>query len=116
MQETRPSRPVFLIYKSAINRTQKLGLLYGNLSKKEIFRTIQRAEKYRGVLRENILRVLESRLDVILYRIGFFKTIPSARQWIIHRKILVNQQVVTIPHYQVKAGDVISVARVKSDI
>ena len=109
-------RDLSSIYKSQLIERKKLGLLYGNLSKKEIFRTIQRAEKYRGVLRENILRVLESRLDVILYRIGFFKTIPSARQWIIHRKILVNQQVVTIPHYQVKAGDVISVARVKSDI
>ena len=109
-------RDLSSIYKSQLIERKKLGLLYGNLSKKEIFRTIQRAEKYRGVLRENILRVLESRLDVILYRIGFFKTIPSARQWIIHRKILVNQQVVTIAHYQVKAGDVISVARVKSDI
>lgn len=104
------------IYKSQLMERKKLGLLYGNLSKKEIYRTIQRAEKYRGVLRENVLRMLESRLDVILYRIGFFKTIPSARQWIIHRKILVNQQVVTIAHYQVKAGDVISVDRVESDI
>ncbi len=104
------------IYKSQLMERKKLGLLYGNLSKKEIYRTIQRAEKFRGVFRENVLRVLESRLDVILYRIGFFKTIPSARQWIIHRKILVNQQVVTIAHYQVKAGDVISVDRVERDI
>lgn len=101
-------------YKSQLMERKKLGLLYGNLSKKEIYRTIQRAEKYRGVLRENILRLLESRLDVILYRIGFFKSIPSARQGIIHRNILVNQQVVTIAHYQVKAGDMISVDRKKS--
>ena len=97
------------IYKLQLKERKKLSLLYGNLSKKEIYRTIQKAEKYRGALRDNILRVLESRLDVILYRVGFFKTIPTARQWIIHRKILVNQQVVTIAHYQVKAGDVVSV-------
>ena len=97
------------IYKLQLRERKKLALLYGNLSKKEIYRTIQIAEKYRGALRDNIFRVLESRLDVILYRVGFFKTIPTARQWIIHRKILVNQQVVTIAHYQVKAGDVVSV-------
>ena len=97
------------IYKLQLKERKKLALLYGNLSKKEIYRTIQKAEKYRGALRDNILRVLESRLDVILYRVGFFKSIPTARQWIIHRKILVNQQVVTIAHYQVKAGDVVSV-------
>ena len=97
------------IYKLQLKERKKLSILYGNLSKKEIYRTIQKAEKYRGALRDNILRVLESRLDVILYRVGFFKTIPTARQWIIHRKILVNQQVVTIAHYQVKAGDVVSV-------
>ena len=97
------------IYKLQLKERKKLSLLYGNLSKKEIYRTIQKAEKYRGALRDNILRVLESRLDVILYRVGFFKSIPTARQWIIHRKILVNHQVVTIAHYQVKAGDVVSV-------
>ena len=97
------------IYKSQLRERKKLALLYGNLSKKEIYRTIQKAEKYRGALRDNILRVLESRLDVILYRVGFFKSIPTARQWIIHRKILVNQQVVTIAHYQLKSGDVVSV-------
>ena len=97
------------IYKSQLRERKKLALLYGNLSKKEIYKTIQKAEKYRGPLRDNILRVLESRLDVILYRVGFFKSIPTARQWIIHRKILVNQQVVTIAHYQVKAGDIVSV-------
>ena len=102
------------IYKSQLMERKKLGLLYGNLSKKEIYRTIETAEKYRGVFRENVLRVLESRLDVILYRIGFFNSIPSARQSIIHRKILVNQQIVTIAHYQVKAGDVVSVDRRES--
>lgn len=102
------------IYKSQLMERKKLGLLYGNLSKKEIYRTIETAEKYRGVFRENVLRILESRLDVILHRIGFFNSIPSARQSIIHRKILVNQQVVTIPHYQVKAGDVVSVDRSES--
>ncbi len=102
------------IYKSQLMERKKLGLLYGNLSKKEIYRTIETAEKYRGVFRENVLRVLESRLDVILYRIGFFNSIPAARQSIIHRKILVNQQVVTIAHYQLKAGDVVSVDRKES--
>ena len=105
--KNRRDRPS--IYKLQLKERKKLALLYGNLSKKEIYRTIQKAEKYRGALRDNILRVLESRLDVILYRVGFFKTIPTARQWIIHRKILVNQQLVTIPHYHVKAGDVVSV-------
>ena len=60
------------IYKSQLMERKKLGLLYGNLSKKEIYRTIETAEKYRGVFRENVLRVLESRLDVILYRIWLF--------------------------------------------
>jgi len=63
----------------------------------------------KGATGENLLQLLESRLDNVVYRMGFGSTRAEARQLVSHKGILVNGSVVNIPSYQVKAGDVVSV-------
>ena len=67
------------------------------------------AARQRGATGENLLRLLESRLDNVVYRMGFGSTRAESRQLVSHRAILVNGQSVNIPSYQVNPGDVISI-------
>ena len=81
--------------------------IYGILEKQ--FRNYYKeAARQRGATGENLLRLLESRLDNVVYRMGFGSTRAEARQLVSHRSILVNGQSVNIPSYQVAPGDVIS--------
>ena len=89
---------------------KKLRILYGNLSNREINAVIKQAKTNRGGLGDNIFRLLESRLDVVLCKIGFFTTISFARQWVYHGKVQVNSQVLTIANYNLQAGDVVSIS------
>ena len=66
------------------------------------------AARLKGATGENLLQLLESRLDNVVYRMGFGSTRAEARQMVAHKAILVNGAAVNIPSYQVKAGDVIS--------
>src|SRR5699024_11500320 len=59
---------------------------------------------------ENLLQLLETRLDNVVYRMGFAVTRPAARQLVSHRGVTVNGQVVNLPSYQVKAGDAIALS------
>ncbi len=67
------------------------------------------AEKKSGVTGENLLQLLETRLDNVVYRLGFGASRAQARQWILHGHFRVNGKKVNIPSYLVKAGDVITV-------
>lgn len=67
------------------------------------------ADRKQGVTGENLLRLLESRLDNVVYRIGFASSRPEARQLVTHRHFTVNGQRVNIPSFRVKPGDVIAV-------
>lgn len=96
-------------YKEKLEEKKKISLLYGNLSQKMIQKTYQQALKYLGKTNENLLVLLESRLDVVLYRICFFKTLHKARQWIQHEKIKINGQIVNFSHYKLQPGDVITI-------
>ena len=87
---------------------QKIRFIYG-ISEKQLKKTFERAAKLKGIHGENILKLLESRLDNIVYRMGLAKTRRASRQIVNHGHILVNGKRVDIPSYQVKPGDIISV-------
>ena len=82
--------------------------MYG-LNERQFQKTYKEAGKMQGIHGENLLKLLESRLDNLVYRIGFASTRRAARQVVNHGHILVNGKKVNIPSYIVKPGDVISV-------
>ena len=94
-------------YGVQLQEKQKVKFMYG-LSEKQMERTFEKAVKMKGVNGENLLKLLESRLDNLVYRIGFATTRKGARQLVNHGHITVNGKRVDIPSYQVKPGDVSS--------
>lgn len=95
-------------YGLQLREKQKVRRIYGVLERQ--FRGYyQEAARRKGVTGENLLQLLESRLDNVVYRIGFGATRAEARQLVSHKAISVNGQTVNVPSYQVKPGDVIAV-------
>lgn len=88
---------------------QKLKGYYGNISEKQFRGIYQKASQMRGDTSENLIGLLERRLDAIVYRAMFVPTVFSARQFVNHGHILVNGKRVNIPSYRCVAGDVIEV-------
>jgi len=88
---------------------QKLKGYYGNITEKQFRRTYQQASHLRGDTSENLIGLLESRLDAIVYRAKFVPTVFAARQFVNHGHIKVNGKRVNIPSYRCKVGDVIEV-------
>jgi small subunit ribosomal protein S4 len=88
---------------------QKLKGYYGDLTEKQFRRIFAEAERVRGDTGENLIGLLERRLDAVVYRAKFVPTIFSARQFVNHGHVEVNGRRVNIPSYRVKEGDVISV-------
>lgn len=94
-------------YGVQLREKQKVRRIYGVLEKQ--FRNYYKAAaRQKGATGENLLRLLEARLDNVVYRMGFGSTRSETRQLVSHRAILVNGQSVNIPSYQVAPGDVIS--------
>ena len=119
--------PIFLGYDKKSNRTsaragkkmseyglqlrekQKAKFIYGVLEKP--FRNYyEKADRMKGMTGENLMTMLESRLDNVIFRLGFARTRKEARQVVDHKHVLVNGKVINIPSYLVKAGDVISLS------
>ena len=95
-------------YGVQLDEKQKAKYTYGLLEKQ--FRNLyKRANSKEGVTGEVFMQLLESRLDNVIYRMGFARTRRQARQLVSHKHIVVNGQVVNIPSYQLKEGDMISV-------
>ena len=88
---------------------QKLKGYYGDLTEKQFRRIYAEAERIRGDTGENLVGLLERRLDAVVYRSKFVATIWAARQFVNHGHIQVNGQRVNIASYRVKEGDVISI-------
>jgi small subunit ribosomal protein S4 len=88
---------------------QKLKGYYGDLTEKQFRRIYAEAERVKGDTGENLIGLLESRLDAVVYRAKFVATIFAARQFVNHGHVTVNGQRVNIPSYRVKEGDVITV-------
>lgn len=95
-------------YGIQMQEKQKVRILYG-LNEKQFRRTFEKASKMKGIAGENLLVLLESRLDNMVYRLGMARTRRSARQIVNHGHILVNGKKVDIPSYTTKVGDIISV-------
>ena len=95
-------------YGIQLREKQKLRRMYG-VFEKQFRNYYKRASMVKGSTGENLLRMLESRLDNVVYRMGFSATRAEARQLVSHRGILVNEKIVNIPSYQLKAGDKISI-------
>ncbi len=95
-------------YGIQLREKQKIRRIYGILERQ--FRNyFADAARRKGSTGENLLKILESRLDNVVYRMGFGSTRAEARQLVSHKSVVVNGQVVNIPSFQVKAGDVVSV-------
>lgn len=95
-------------YGLQLREKQKLRRMYGVLEKQ--FRNYyKKAAQRKGATGENLIRLLECRLDNVVYRMGFASTRAEARQLVSHKAISVNGNVVNIPSYQVAAGDAIGV-------
>ncbi|OGT53744.1 MAG: 30S ribosomal protein S4 [Gammaproteobacteria bacterium RIFCSPHIGHO2_12_FULL_42_13] len=95
-------------YGTQLRMKQLIKRYYGVLEKK-FHLYYEEADRIKGSTGENLLRLLESRLDNVVYRMGFAVTRAEARQLVSHKSILVNGHVVNIPSYSTKPGDVISV-------
>jgi len=96
-------------YAVQLREKQKVRRLYGVLEKQ--FRNYyKKAARQKGATGENLLQLLEGRLDNVVYRMGFGATRAESRQLVSHKGILVNGRVVNIPSYQVSAEDVVAVA------
>ena len=95
-------------YGIQLQEKQKVRFMYG-LTEKQFHKVFDKAQKMQGIAGENLLMLLESRLDNIVYRLGMAKTRRAARQVVNHGHILVNDRKVDIPSYRVMPGDVVSV-------
>lgn len=94
-------------YGTQLKEKQKVRFMYG-VNERQFKKTFTEASKMQGIQGTNFLRLLESRLDNLVYRIGFASTRRGARQLVNHGHITVNGKKVDIPSYRVKPGDVIS--------
>ncbi len=101
-------------YGIQMQEKQKVRFMYG-LNEKQFHKLFERAAKMQGVAGENLLKLLESRLDNVVYRLGLAKTRRGARQVVNHGHITVNGKKVDIPSYQVKVGDVVAVKETSLD-
>ena len=95
-------------YGLQLREKQKIKRMYGMLEK-QFHLTFERAQRMGGVTGENLIKLLECRLDNVVYRMRFATTRSQARQLVSHRHFLVNGKSVNIPSYEVKPGDVIEV-------
>ena len=95
-------------YGIQLQEKQKVRFMYG-LTEKQFHKVFDKAQKMHGIAGENLLMLLESRLDNIVYRLGMARTRRAARQVVNHGHILVNGKKVDIPSYRVMPGDTISV-------
>ena len=102
-------------YGLQLREKQKAKFIYGVLEKP--FRNYyKRADKMRGLTGPNLMIILESRLDNVVFRLGFARTRKEARQIVDHKFVTVNGKVVNIPSYLVKAGDVVEIKESKKNI
>ncbi|MFR7986552.1 30S ribosomal protein S4 [Zhenpiania hominis] len=95
-------------YGLQLREKQRAKFIYGVLEK-QFRNTFEKAARKKGITGENLLIMLEERLDNVVYRMGLSTTRREARQLVVHNHFLVNGKKVNIPSYQVKPGDVIKV-------
>lgn len=105
-------------YAIQLKEKQKAKYTYGVLEK-QFRNTYVEANRLKGATGENLIKLLESRLDNTVYRMGIAPTRPAARQFVSHKHIMVNGHIVNIPSYRLKPGDVVEVkpkSKVNTDL
>ena len=102
-------------YGRQLREKQKAKFIYGVLEK-QFHMYYEKALKIEGITGDNLMTILESRLDNVVFRLGFARTRKEARQTVRHGHITVNGKRVDIPSYRVKAGDVVAVAPKYKDL
>jgi small subunit ribosomal protein S4 len=102
-------------YGLQLREKQKAKFIYGVLEK-PFHNYYVKADKMKGMTGANLMTMLESRLDTVVFRLGFARTRKEARQIVDHKFVLVNGKCVNIPSYLVKAGDVIEIKESKKSI
>ncbi|MFT3904224.1 MAG: 30S ribosomal protein S4 [Niabella sp.] len=95
-------------YALQLREKQKAKYTYGVLEK-QFRKTFEEANRRKGITGENLIKLLESRLDNTVFRMGIAPSRPAARQLVSHKHIEVNGEVVNIPSYSLKPGDVVSI-------
>ena len=102
-------------YGLQLKEKQKTKFIYGVLER-QFRKYFEIASNKKGITGENLLQILESRLDNVVFRLGFANTRPQARQFVSHGLFEVNGKKVNIPSYLIKPGDVITVRESKKDL
>lgn len=111
-QRSKPSD-----YGIQLRAKQKLKGYYGSINERQFRRLYEEAVRRRGDTSENLIELLERRLDAVIYRMKFVATVFAARQFVNHGHVLVNGKRVNIPSYQLRDGDEITVvSRMKDNI
>jgi small subunit ribosomal protein S4 len=96
-------------YGTQLRAKQKLKGYYGNIGERQFRRYYHEASRLRGDTGQNLIGLLERRLDAVIYRAKFVPTVFAARQFVNHKHVMVNGKIVNIPSYLVQEGDVISI-------
>lgn len=107
-QHGKSSRFKLSDYGAQLREKQKLRRIYG-LLEAQFHKYFKEAERRKGITGENLLSILESRLDNVVFRLGLAPSRNAARQLVLHRHFLVNDRPVDIPSFQVKVGDTVQV-------
>ena len=107
-QHGQTSRRKMSVYGQQLLDKQRIRMHYG-LLERQMRKTFERAQRMGGVTGTNLLMLLESRLDSVVYRLGFASTIPAARQLVVHGHVLVDGKCVDRPSFQVKPGNAVSI-------
>ncbi len=102
-------------YALQLREKQKAKFIYGVLEK-PFHNYYEKADRMKGMTGTNLMTMLESRLDNVVFRMGFARTRREARQIVGHKYILVNNKPVQIPSYRVKAGDVVEIKEAKKGL
>ena len=103
-------------YGIQLRAKQKLKGYYGNIGEKQFRKYFTEADRRKGDTGENLVGILEQRLDAVIYRAKFVPTVFAARQFVNHGHVTVNGVKVNIPSYSVKPGDVVEVSTKSRDI
>jgi small subunit ribosomal protein S4 len=103
-------------YGTQLAAKQKLKGYYGNITERQFHRVYQEAVRRRGDTAENMVGLLERRLDMVVYRLNFVPTIFAARQFVSHGHVMVNGRRVTIASYLVREGDTVEVREKSKDL
>lgn len=102
-------------YGVQLREKQRVKFIYNVNNERQFRKYFDLARKQDGITGENLLRILESRLDNVVFRLGFARTRRQARQFVVHGNFEVNGQKVDIPSYLLKEGDLIALREIRKD-